>query len=43
MKILYVEWECFCAEDVKHTFQNLGNEVKNIATLKKDSFEFRLK
>lgn len=43
MKILYVEWECFCAEDVKLAFQNLGNEVKIIATLKKDSFEFRLK
>lgn len=40
MKILYVEWKCFCAEDVKLAFQNLGNEVKTIATPKKDPFEF---
>lgn len=39
MKILYVEWECYCAEDVKQAFGNLGYEVKTISTPQKDPFE----
>lgn len=39
MKILYVEWKCFCAEDVKGAFRNLGYEVKTIAVPEKAPFE----
>lgn len=40
LKILYVEWQCYCAEDVKQAFKNLGYEVKTIGTPEEDPFEF---
>lgn len=41
LKILYVEWNCYCASDVKLAFEHLDYEVKTIATPKKDAFELQ--
>lgn len=39
MKILYIEWNSLCAEDVKSALKALGHEVKTISTPDKNKFE----
>lgn len=39
MKVLYVEWPGLCASDVKDAFQNMGHQMKTIASPEKDRFE----
>lgn len=39
MKVLYIEWKCYCAEDVKKALRNLGYEVKTISVPEIHPFE----
>lgn len=39
MKVLYVEWRCYCADDVKSALANLGHEIKTISVPEEHPFE----
>lgn len=39
MKILYIEWNSLCANDVKSGLRNLGHGIKTISSPDKDRFE----